>query len=184
MHNAKLGSPETKQCKMKPKEIQCIGCTLTWQTQWGTGADEISEWFCGDMSITDLEESCRTYAPLQNEFREFMAMVGRQSLAIGMELYTCSCELNSKDADVARVHYHAYVCLSLKNWRTDVGMRPAIIRVIDWSFKGEIPHPTPAVVRSSQNPAKVLQGGLFYQAHRKEGLLHYGGNQSLWKDSR
>jgi len=55
--------------------------------------------------------------------------------------------------------------------------------VTDWSFKGAIPHPNPAQVRNSQNPAKVLQGGLWYQAHKKAGLIFYGGNQSLWEDS-
>jgi len=183
MHNTQLGSLETKQHKVKPKEIRCIGCGLTWQTQWGRGADDISQWFHQDFSLTDLEELCRTSLALKNEFGEFMTMVSRQVVAIGMALYTCSCELNSKNADVARVHYHAYVCQSWQNWRTEAGMSPAIIRVTDWSFKGAIPHPNPAQVRNSQNPAKVLQGGLWYQAHRKEGLLFHGGNQSLWKDS-
>jgi len=183
MQNTQLQSSDTKLRQVKPKEIQCIGCSLTWQTQWGRGDDDISEWFNADIPLEDLEELCRKCPALLEEFGQFIAMVSRQVMAIGMALYTGSCELNSKKAEKARVHYHAYVCQSWKNWKTEAGMRPSIIRVTDWSFKGFTPHPTPAQVRTSQNPAKALQGGLWYQAHRKTGLIFCGGNQLPWEDS-
>ena len=165
----------------KPTSHECIGCLLTWQTRWGRGHDFLEEFFARSLHIDDLTDLCRTLAPLRQAFDHFTTFVSDIVTTLGMSFFSCAMELNSEDSAMAKVHLHAYVCVNWTDWSTPQFTK-AIISPAKLQCQEMIPHPRPARIGNRANPARALQGGLYYQLCPKIGSLFTASNLVLWKD--
>lgn len=164
----------------KTQMHECYGCQLTWQTRWGRGGDELSELFEKKLYIDDLTVLCRQCRRLKEAFCHFVAFVTRALVMLGMAFYSCSMELNSDAAQLARIHLHAFVCKRWSDWNTPKFVK-AIVKPAQLEYEGMIPHPTPTRINNRANPSKALQGGLYYQVQPKIGSLFTASNLTMWK---
>ena len=173
-----LDAPEASAPKCTVCE--CYGCILTWQTLWGRRDDELAEYFAKNMHIDDLTDLCRTLVPLKQAFDDFVVFVSDLLMVLGMCFFSCDMELNAVDAATAKVHLHAFLCMNWADWNSPQFTK-AVISPAKLQYQGMVPHPRPSRIPNRANPARALQGGLYYQLCPKIGSLFTASNLVLWK---
>lgn len=161
-----------------------VGALLTWQSRHGRVADRVADMFRMNLTSDQVAEACALDPLMCAEFRSFVDWIRARIDKCGLDLFTCSMEVNSESADKNRLHYHAFVCVHWKKWKQGVTVfQPVEMVPQDWIWQGFKPHAQITRMRGNVNPYRLFVNALYYQSAPKIGTVFREGNCEVFKDS-